>query len=132
MSRLLGKGLVLAAVVALLPTAAGQAQVPDKFTNLKVLPKDISREDLVNTMKGFALGLGVRCQFCHVGEGDDLSTFDFASDAMEHKQVAREMLLMTMEINRKFIAKIAEEEKDSRVRCMTCHRGKEEPTLDMN
>ena len=36
--------------------------------NLKVLPEDISSADLGATMKGFALGLGLRCENCHVGE----------------------------------------------------------------
>ena len=34
---------------------------PDSFTNLKVLPKTIGKQELVATMRGFALGLGVRC-----------------------------------------------------------------------
>ncbi|MCH8304047.1 MAG: hypothetical protein IIB94_02830 [Candidatus Marinimicrobia bacterium] len=65
-----------------------QAQIPDKFFNLRVLPTDISKRDLINTMKGATRGLGVRCEFCHVGEGDDLSKFDFVSDDKEHKKIA--------------------------------------------
>ena len=37
-------------------------------------------------MRGFAGGLGVRCQYCHVHEGNqpnNLSTFDFASDELQ-------------------------------------------------
>jgi thioredoxin reductase len=43
-------------------------QIPDKFTNLKVLPKDISKQELQSTMRGFAFALGVRCEHCHVEE----------------------------------------------------------------
>ena len=42
------------------------AQIPDKFTNLKVLPKDIAKRDLVETMRSFSMALGVTCQHCHV------------------------------------------------------------------
>ncbi len=35
--------------------AAAQSQLPDRFTNLKVLPKDISKAELQSTMRGFAL-----------------------------------------------------------------------------
>lgn len=41
-------------------------QPPDP-TNLQVLPKDIPKAQLVQTMRGFAMGLGVRCEHCHVG-----------------------------------------------------------------
>ncbi|MEO8505734.1 MAG: hypothetical protein ABI609_17700, partial [Acidobacteriota bacterium] len=35
--------------------------------NLKVLPKDWSRKQVIEIMKTFTAGLGVRCQYCHVG-----------------------------------------------------------------
>lgn len=129
MTRFSGKALILAVVVLGLSTAAS-SQIPDKFTNLQVFPKDIPKENLVNAMKGFAMGLGVRCSFCHEGEGNDLSTYNFASDSNEHKKVAREMLRMTMEINQKFISKVAHDKPDVTVRCVTCHRGKEAPVID--
>jgi hypothetical protein len=106
--------------------------LPDKFMNLKVLPQDISKPELVNTMKSFAQSLGVRCNFCHVGQGDDLSTYDFMSDEKEHKQVARTMLQMVREINQNHLVKLAEDGKQPpRVSCWTCHRGEEEPQLRM-
>lgn len=47
-------------------------------------------------------GLGVRCITCHVGkEPDDLSTFDFQSDAKPNKLNARLMLKMQNDINEK-------------------------------
>ena len=68
--------------------------------NLKVLPEDISSSALSATMRGFAMGLGVRCETCHVGEPNTpLSTFDFPSDEKETKQKARLMLQMVNEIN---------------------------------
>jgi len=49
-------------------TEAVVAQFPEKFTNLKVLPMDISRKELESTMRGFAFALNVRCNHCHVGK----------------------------------------------------------------
>src|SRR6059058_3640019 len=76
-------GVSVAAAQTAPPPAAAPAQPPfavPPFKNLKVLPKDISRADLLSTMKFFSQSLGVRCTNCHVGEeGKPLSTFDFAS-----------------------------------------------------
>ena len=100
--------------------------------NLKVLPEDISSPELSNTMKGFALGLGLRCENCHVGEaGQPLETFDFASDEKDMKQKARLMIRMVEEINGRLVPKLDDIEKASRVevRCVTCHRGQQKPML---
>jgi tetratricopeptide (TPR) repeat protein len=107
------------------------AQIPDKFTNLQVLPKDIARGDLVETMRGFATALGVRCEHCHVGEGGpSLPNMDFASDQKEAKRIARFMMQMARAINDDHLARLAGE-RHLRVRCMTCHRGVTEPaTID--
>ena len=48
----------LAVPVAGFPAEAF-AQIPDEFTNLEVLPDDIEQRQLVNTMRGFAFGLGL-------------------------------------------------------------------------
>lgn len=109
------------------------AQLPDKFTNLQVLPQDIGKGELVQTMKGFALGLGVRCTHCHVGEeGQPLSTYDFASDAKAPKKSARTMLQMVQEINSKFIPQVeGDAAKRVAVSCVTCHHGLSKPrTID--
>src|SRR5258708_32455280 len=45
----------------LLTGTPAAAQFPDKFTNLKVLPKDISKHEMESTMRSFAFALGVRC-----------------------------------------------------------------------
>jgi hypothetical protein len=52
--------------ILLLAGTPAAAQFPDKFTNLKVLPKDISKRELESTMRGFAFALSVRCDHCHV------------------------------------------------------------------
>ncbi len=105
------------------------AQIPDTFTNLKVLPKDITKEKLVDIMKSFTSGLGVRCNYCHVGEdGQPLSTFDFQSDTKTAKLKARTMMNMTHDINSDYLSKFSEyQDKTLQVRCITCHRGVQLP-----
>ncbi len=106
-----------------------EAQIPDKFTNLQVLPKDISKDKLLDVMKSFTSGLGVRCIFCHEGEeGKPLSEFDFASDVKTAKQKARIMMNMTHDINTKYLSALSEFSNHIlEVKCVTCHRGAEEP-----
>jgi len=113
-------------LLVLLSTVAA-AQVPDKFTNLKVLPKDISKAALSDTMRGFAFSLGVRCQHCHAGpEGPTLAGVDFASDEKETKRTARAMLQMVEAINRDHVGKLGRA-APVRVECATCHHGLNRP-----
>ena len=53
------------AVSGLLAIRPVLAQEQEKFTNLKVFPKDISPQELRSTMSTFTRALGVRCNFCH-------------------------------------------------------------------
>ena len=71
--------------------AQRRSPVPDTFTNLQVLPKDISKGDLVAIMKNFCFTMEKRCSFCHVAT-DDLSEADFPSDDKEPKKKARDLL----------------------------------------
>ncbi len=124
-------------IIAMLVPAVAFAQQAkrDIFANpenLKVLPKDISSHELSSTMKGFAMGLGVRCETCHVGEPNTpLSTFDFASDEKAMKHKARVMIGMVQDINNSYVTKLNEIEETQRVavRCVTCHRGQQQPKL---
>ena len=122
----------LTAVVALVSgfvkaTDRVPPQIPVTFTNLQVLPKDISRQNLVNAMKAFCASLDVRCEHCHVGEGDDLSKFDFASDAKTTKKTARAMLRMVDAINKQHLSAIASPTGAPTITCYTCHRGTTKP-----
>lgn len=106
------------------------AQIPDHFTNLTVLPKTISKEDLINVMRNFTEGLGVRCNFCHVGkEGEPLSTYDFASNDKDNKKEARIMLKMVNNINENYLSELKEFGGSNiiQVKCITCHHGLKKP-----
>lgn len=74
-------------------------QWPEHSQNLRVLPDTTSAATLRRTMQGFTRALGVRCSACHVGSGPDFATWDFASDAKPHKDVARGMMRMAAELN---------------------------------
>jgi hypothetical protein len=97
------------------------------FKNLKVLPKDISKDDLGKVMHGFNKALGVKCNFCHSPGAD--GKMDFASDAKSEKDIARYMLNMTHEINMKYFNPENSERPDtiSMVKCVTCHHGNPHP-----
>lgn len=121
------------ASAARLGTHALQPQwTPSPPTNLQVLPKDIPLRQLIQTMRGFTQGLGVRCQHCHVFKGDDpndLSTFDFANDEKAPKKTARMMLRMAMAINNEHLKEVGEPRPagELKVTCYTCHRGETKP-----
>lgn len=112
-------------VLLLFLAAPAIAQIPDTFTNLKVLPEDITRQQLTGIMRGFTQALGVRCSTCHMGEeGQPLSEYDFASDERETKQTARVMLLMVRAINTEYLTEVG---ADIEVQCFTCHHGARKP-----
>jgi hypothetical protein len=112
-----------------LVAVSSYAQMPDKFTNLQFFPKDISKDDLMQTMRGFSFALGVRCEHCHEG-GSELNKMNFASDNKEEKRTARVMLKMVANINRDYLGKIGKP-SPLQVQCVTCHHGLARPqTID--
>jgi len=128
-SRRLSAPIALAGALALLPATRAAAQIPDEYTNLEVLPKDITRDRLVGVMRGFTQALGLRCSSCHVGEeGLPLATYDFAADDKPAKLKAREMLKMVRAINGDYLAHLPQRrEPNVAVTCATCHRGVSRP-----
>lgn len=102
-----------------------------KPKNLQVLPKDISHDQLMKVMHGFAGSLGVKCEFCHE-PGPQPRHLDFASDAKPQKRIARTMLRMTMTINDKYLSQVDNPDAkpdQKHVTCGTCHRGQKMPAV---
>ena len=99
------------------------------FDNLKILPKDISRPELLALMNGFTRALGVRCGYCHVSEQENPTAKNrFALDDKPQKAKARIMMTMTHDLNEKYLTQLATREKPPiPVQCVTCHRGVSEP-----
>jgi tetratricopeptide (TPR) repeat protein len=124
--------IVAAGVLAMLAPRSAGAQIPNTFTNLQVLPKDISRAELVSTMRDIAGALGVRCAHCHVGP-DNLQGMNFATDERPVKVAARTMLQMVRSINTDFMTKVpAGEAARQQVTCFTCHRRSTKPPLPLH
>ena len=103
---------------------------PDSLINTKVFPKTTPVMQVVGAMRNITGALGVRCQFCHVGEeGMPLERFDFAKDEKHTKLVARQMMLMVQEINRRLdtLPEHGHSGPNLEVTCATCHRGVSRP-----
>ncbi|MET3500210.1 MULTISPECIES: c-type cytochrome [Mucilaginibacter] len=101
------------------------------FKNLKVLPKNISGENLHKVMEDWEHSLGVHCNFCHA-RNEETKKMDWASDAKPEKAMARDMYKMMNKINQKYF----HAKKDSLgmimqsgVNCNTCHRGTAHPEV---
>jgi len=131
MSRVfaLGRYGVAAALLLVVGAAFAQAPAPaqpEKPKNLKVLPKDWSREQVVAVMQNFTAALGVGCNFCHViNQGQPP---DFASDDKKEKDMARAMMKVATDLNAELPKALGMEPKDTtRIGCITCHRGVPEP-----
>lgn len=95
-------------------TTANQVKTAgDAFKNIQVL-KDAPAAQLIPMMEIMSSSLGVNCNFCHV-QGD------FSKDDKEEKRTAREMIKMTLGINKNNFGGRTE------VSCATCHNGKPHP-----
>jgi len=114
--------LLAISLLVLLPLCAQDKQDKGKGggrgpQNLKVLKAD-SVQQLFPIMRGFTVGLGVQCNFCHV-QGNN------ASDDNPKKEIARHMIQMVDQLNGTFNAAMGDTK--AHIACFTCHRGETEP-----
>jgi hypothetical protein len=119
---------------ALAQQAPGQKPMDEKPTNLKVLPKTISHDDLMKIMHGYCKALGVHCTECHAmaaGSTQDHPQMDFASDANAKKNTARDMIKMVNAINGKYLGKI-DNGMLEQINCVTCHNGHTKPIVNVD
>ncbi|HTL08632.1 MAG TPA: c-type cytochrome [Chitinophagaceae bacterium] len=124
--------IVIASMALLVTTGVAFTAPPDDnngYKNLKILPKDISKENLGKVMHGFNDALGVKCGFCHAPSKDTAVHHpDFASDEKPEKEIARSMMKMTLKINKKFFSvKHPSFTEQMEVSCGTCHHGEAHP-----
>ena len=123
---------ILAAVL-FLPLLTISAQPPgkwppDSLVNVQVFAKNTPVVQVWGQMRNIAGGLGVECTFCHVGlEGARLEQIDFASDQKRNKLVARQMMRMVQEVNRRIDSIPSRPTPGVTVSCATCHRGVSRP-----
>jgi hypothetical protein len=121
--------LIAVSFLPVIASAQGTGHFPpDSLVNTKVIPHGTPVVDVIGQMRNFSGDLGVRCQFCHVGrEGQPLDQFDFTSDEKRTKLVARQMMLMVQEINRRVDTLPGRGANALQVTCNTCHRGVSRP-----
>ncbi len=84
-----------------------------KFKNIKVL-NDMPADQMGKVMNLMSASLGVNCNFCHVEN-------DFAKDGKKEKESARQMITMTLALNKNYFDNRPE------ISCNTCHNGKTHP-----
>ena len=115
-------------------SAAGDT-LASKFKNLQVLPKDIREDELSELMLDCLSGLGLPrragrgCLHCHDGSLETpRASWDYASDVKPAKAQARAMLRMVRDINERHLNNVKPRvDKNSRVTCYTCHKGRLNP-----
>jgi photosynthetic reaction center cytochrome c subunit len=106
--------LILSGTVARAAEAEGSPKVAEEvFKNIQVL-KGMPAGQMGPTMEFFRTALGIGCGGCHVSE-------EYPLEDRPNKQLARRMILMTLDINKNLF--------DGRVvvTCYTCHRGNPKP-----
>ena len=102
-------------------------------TNLKVLPKTMTGEQVHEVMHGWAGALGTECSHCHAVDPNrkmpnGRPALNFADDSKPEKNTARLMYKMVEDINKNYVSMIpASEEKVEPVGCGTCHQGHVKP-----
>jgi Photosynthetic reaction centre cytochrome C subunit len=99
-------------------------------TNLQVLPKNLSGQQVHDIMEQWVHSLGVRCDSCHSEDIDAVSQdgrprLKFADDSKPMKAIARIMYTMTDKINADYVARV--HGSGLPVTCGTCHRGEISP-----
>jgi len=115
------RGILLAAGLLMAGGCAVAQNVPapkvelsgEVYKNLKVL-QGTPADSFNQSMHLISGQLGVDCEYCHLEK-------DRVSDDVKKKDVARDMLVMTAELNRRMF------KGEEVVTCYTCHRGKPIP-----
>ena len=95
-------------------------------TNLKVLPKNLTGDQVHEIMEGWAAALGAHCNTCHTADPNNIGPdgrprLIFADDSKPEKSTARLMFKMVEDINENYISMV--ENSGAGVTCGTCHRG---------
>jgi len=133
-AALLSAAVCALAMIAQAPqvplTQAGSPPAPARAypapTNLKVLPKNLTGDEVHEIMEQWEGALGAHCNTCHTPDPGHIGPngrplLNYADDSKPEKATARFMYTMTEEINRNYVAKI--ESSGAPVTCGTCHRG---------
>jgi hypothetical protein len=105
-------------------------------TNLKVLPKTLTGDQVHEIMHKWRAQLGVECDTCHAVDPNRKMpnghpALNFADDSKPEKETARQMVKMTGEINQNYTSTVksthSQDESAKVVSCGTCHQGHFDP-----
>jgi cytochrome c553 len=116
------------------PPSPPQGRTAPAPTNLKVLPKTLTGDQVHEIMERWEGALGAHCNTCHTADPNKAGPngrpqLNFADDSKQEKATARLMFTMTEELNKNYVSKIPikAEAPAPAVSCGTCHRGHLEP-----
>src|SRR5688572_18683034 len=128
-------GQAPAAPAAGAPPQGGRGGAQAPMQNIKVLPKNWSRQQVGAVMQTFTESLGVQCIHCHEpnptapppqpGQNPQL---DYALEGKPEKEVARNMISMVAKLNTD-LAALGDKTKMEKVSCFTCHAGQKTPAF---
>src|SRR5215831_2917329 len=103
---------------------------PPEPKNLQVFPKTMTTAQILPIMRNFAAALGTNCGYCHQWTGPGAPGNDFSVDTKPQKDIARAMMRMANNANEAIAAATKKPaDQQTRVQCMTCHRGEAIPKL---
>ena len=111
--------------------------------NIKVLPKNWTRQQVQALMQTFVVSLGQQlpaqgapapppgqgegCLHCHVmgpvPAGGGRATMAYDQDTNPNKDIARKMIQMVMAANENFLKDVGDKAVPEKISCFTCHRG---------
>jgi hypothetical protein len=108
------------------PSHEGHDQPHPAPTNLKVLPKTLTGDQVHEIMEGWEAALGTHCDTCHTADPKNIGPngrprLNFADDTKPEKSTARLMYKMTLDINENYVSMV--DSSGAPVTCGTCHRG---------
>ncbi len=138
-AAVLGLALYAVSTVAQAPQPAPGTRphfTPPNPTNLKVLPKTLTGQQVMDIMHGWEKQLGVECNTCHTVDPNKKMpngrpALNFPDDSKPEKETARLMLKMTMDINKNYTSMVESKRNNDasakQVSCGTCHRGHFDP-----
>lgn len=113
-------------VTRLLQQIKGKENRPagEVFKNVQLL-KTVPAGRFLRIMDaGYSRALGVGCDHCH-------SEDRWEADEKRAKLAAREMIVMTQEINTKLESMEHIDQSEPQINCTTCHRGYVKPATQM-
>ncbi len=102
---------------------------PGVLKNIKAFPSTMTYKEVDHEMDIFKVALGVKCNYCHAQTKESAPKLDMSSDDNPKKEIARDMIRMTRDLNEKYMTKLAHTNTEplQAITCNTCHRGVAKP-----